>query len=333
MRIVYYAHHHGSGHLRHARRVQRLGLAEVVVVGGPGADVVLPADVDPAQPHTEPVGSPFHWTPTTPAVRDRFMQWHRVLDQVDPDLVMVDVSVEAAVFAHLAGYPVVHRRMHGDRDDAAHRLVYDTARRLFAYYPQRLEAPGFGWQDRTSWLGMVADGHPADASAVERGTVVVLSGAGGNGVPADGLALAAAGTPRRTWHVLGPRLPAPDVRLPGNVVQHGWVDDPTPWLARAEVVVCGAGHNTVATVAASGRPLVLVPEPRPHDEQLRFAEQLHRCFGVPTVTSWAGADWASLLANPGDGRAMADGLLSTPGEFRAAVAQFLRDATEETPGT
>lgn len=332
MRIVYYVHHHGSGHLRHARRLQRLGVAEVVIAGGPGADVVLPPDVDPAQAHTEPAGSPFHWTPTTRTVRDRFSQWHRVLDEVSPDLVMVDVSVEAAVFAHLAGYPVLHRRMPGDRDDAAHRLAYATARRLFAYYPQRLEAPGFAWQDRTSWLGMVAEGHPLDASAIEPATVVVLSGAGGDGVPAEGLALAAASTPRRTWHVLGPRLPSVGAPLPANVVQHGWVDDPTPWLARAEVVVCGAGHNTIATVAASGRPLVLAPEPRPHDEQLRFAEQLGHCFGVPVVTSWADADWASLLAHPGDGRAMAHGLLSTTEEFRAAVVQLLRDAISEAPG-
>lgn len=320
VRIVYYAHHHGSGHLRHARRFAGLGVGEVVVVGAPGADVELPPDTGD-HPHREPDGSPFHFTPHTRAVRERFAAFHDVLRDADPDLVLVDVSVEAAVFAHLTGFPVAHRRMPGSRDDRAHRLLHATARGLFAYYPRVLESEDFPWADRTSWLGTVSDATPLPRSAIEPGTVVVLSGAGGAGVSAADLAAAAAATPRHRWHVLGPR-PAPGVRLPAGVVHHGWVADPTPWLARAEVVVCGAGHNTVATVAGTRRPVILAPEPRPHDEQVVFAQRLHEAFGVPVARSWA-ADWGDLLASPGDGEALAAGLLTTPQTFRRRVRRFL----------
>ncbi|GAB3711917.1 glycosyltransferase [Mariniluteicoccus flavus] len=333
MRILYYAHHHGTGHLTHARRLAGLGVAEVVIVGAAGSDLELPPDVDPTHPHVQPSGSPFHWTPETDAVRARFDAFHRALDDVRPDAVLVDVSVEAAVFAHLAGHRVAHRRMPGVRDDAAHDLAYATSRRLFAYYPQAVEEPGFAYADRTRWLGMPADREALPASLVEPGTVVVVSGAGGAGAPLGELARAAASTPERTWHVLGPvagRAPGPrprDAGPPPNLHLHGWVDDPSPWLARAEVVVCGAGHNTIAAVAAARRAAVLVPEPRPHDEQLVFARRLHTEFGTPLVERWSEADWPSLLDDAEDPEVLTEGLLVDRATFAERVGGFLADLT------
>lgn len=322
MRILYYAHHHGTGHLVHARRFARLGIADVTVVGPRGADIELPSDTIGAEGHREPPHSPFHWTPSTPAVRARFDAFHRALLRVDPDLVLVDVSVEAAVFAHLAGFRVAHRRMPGDRTDRAHRLAYATARGLFAYFPAAVEDPGFAYAGRTAYLGMPADREPLPAPAVEPGTVVVLSGAGGQGPAWPALARAAAATSERVWHVLGP-TDGPRTPAPPNLVAHGWVDDPTPFLAGAERVVCGAGHNTIATVAAVRRAAVLAPEPRPHDEQLAFARRLGEAYGVPVVEDWATADWATLLESPGDPDALAD-LLVDRGTFTARAREMLR---------
>lgn len=323
MRIVYYAHHHGTGHLVHARRFARLGIADVTIVGPRGADIELPSDTAGAERHREPPHSPFHWTPSTPAIRARFDAFHQALLQVSPDLVLVDVSVEAAVFAHLAGFRVAHRRMPGDRSDRAHHLAYATSRGLFAYFPAQIEDPDFAYAARTTYLGMPADRGPLPASAIEPGAVVVLSGAGGQGPAWEALVEAASTTPDRSWHVLGPvvrgRVPAP-----ANLVIHGWVADPTPFLARAEQVVCGAGHNTIATVAAVRRAAVVAPEPRPHDEQLAFARRLGEAYGVPVVEDWQAADWATVLEHPGDPDALAD-LLVDRVAFTARVQEMLRD--------
>lgn len=327
MRIVYYAHHQGSGHLRQARRLQHLGVAEVVVAGPRGADVELPPDVDPDDPWHEPADSPFHWAPLTTQVRRRFRAWHELLTEADPDVVMVDVSVEAAVFARLAGYRVLYCRMPGRRDDDAHRLAYRASSGLFAYYPRELEEPGFAFAERTRWLGTVSDTAPTGAEHVEPGTVVVLTGAGGGGVTRADLRAAARAVPSRTWHVLGPRSLDDGEPLPGNLVEHGWVADPAPWLARAEVVVCGAGANTIATVAGTRRPLVVAPEARPHDEQLVFARRLHEVYGVPIVEEWTTAGWPELVAHPGDGRALADRLLSTSEQLAQRVRSLLDGAT------
>lgn len=328
MRIVYYVHHHGSGHLHHARRLASLGVAEVVSVGTHGTDIVLAPDVDPTRPHRQRDDNPFHWTPATPTVRRRFAGLHEALVRVDPDLVMVDVSVEAAVFAHLCGWPVAHRHMPGTRDDEAHDLLRRTVERLFAYYPRAVEQPGFAFGERTSWLGMLSDAAPAPARLSDPRTVVVLSGAGGDGVGVAELVRAASSTPGHHWHVLGPQQPTRQ-DLPANLHLHGWVDDPRPWLERAGRVVCGAGHNTIATVAGLRRAPILVPEPRPHDEQAVFARSLHRVAGVP-LTTWADAEWPTLLATPGDPEALARTLLVDRATFAERTRDLLATAAGRT---
>lgn len=343
-RLLYYAHHHGSGHLRHAERLARLDLAELVVVGTgagrlPGGVELPPDDLDP---HREPEGSPFHWTPRSPAVRRRMAAFHAALEAHDPELVVVDVSVEAAAFAALAGYRVAVRRMPGDRRDRPHELAYDLADRLLAYYPESVEDPAFAREraGRCSWLGMPAPAapdpaleaglDPAHLDAAE-GAVVVLSGRGGDGVPAAELARAAAATPGRRWAVLGAvhGAAAELAALPNEVDLLG--DQPAaPFLARAAAIVAGAGANTVADVAAAGRPLVLVPEPRPHREQAAFAERLAATFGTPTAPSWAAASWPELLerAEAADPDALARGLLVSEREY----GERFREAVELAVG-
>lgn len=94
-RVVHYAHHGGSGHVRHARRFAELGLAEVTVVGTTVGSLAGVADVrvlppDDAGDHSQAPESLLHWTPRDDLTRERFSVFHAVLDDVRPDLVIVD---------------------------------------------------------------------------------------------------------------------------------------------------------------------------------------------------------------------------------------------------
>ena len=165
-RVLYYAHQHGAGHLRHAAGLASTGAFDVTVVTAhPRAAELLPADVpviplpsDLVPGHEQPARSPLHWSPVGPEIRARFDALHAAAQRVDPDVCVVDVSVEAALFLRLAGWPVLHRRMHGERTDPAHALVYAEADGLFAHYAAELEVPA--WRavhaDRVTYLG-VAD--------------------------------------------------------------------------------------------------------------------------------------------------------------------------------
>lgn len=330
-RILYYAHHHGSGHLRHAERFARLGVAEVLVAGTRagelrGVDAVA-LEPDDREPHAEPPASPFHWTPRTPAVRRRFARLHDAMTGFRPDAVLVDVSVEVACFAALAGYRTALRRMPGARGDRAHGIAYDAVDRLFAYYPELAEDPAFAAERRASasWLGMPDPGRaPVRPTAGAAGAVVALVGTGGAGLDGEELARAARSTPGRRWIAIGDAAAPADP--PPNLALAGRVPSAAPWLAEAAVIVAGAGHNTVADVAAARRPAVLIPEDRPFDEQRAFARRLRDAVGVPSAERWEDVDdWPALLAEaearPAD--ALARALLVDERGFADAVRGLL----------
>ncbi|MEO9246850.1 glycosyl transferase [Citricoccus nitrophenolicus] len=339
-RVLYYAHDHGSGHLRHAARAAATGAFELTVAtASAGADRVLPADVgleplpsDVVPEHRQRGGSPLHYTPTGPVIRRRFARLLEVAQRVRPDAVVVDVSVETALFLRLAGYPVIHRRMHGDRTDPGHELVYAEADHLIAHYGAELEDPE--WQgrfgDKTTFLGapdtagrrgvragprsgpagtlalLTPAATPAVTPAAAPLELSVVTGTGGGGVRWTDLVRAAGQVPGARWHVYGPVRGAPGGPpgdapgaggpLPPNLILHGWTDDVPARLREADLVVISAGYSAVADAAASGRPVVLAPEERPFGEQEHFAAAAHRAAGVPWCR-WSdeSADWATAV--------------------------------------
>lgn len=346
-RVLYYAHQHGSGHVRHAATLIRADVADVTVATAhPGADRILPTGTpivplpgDLVAGHVQPERSPLHHTPVGPAIQERFAVLHRAALQTRPDVCVVDVSVEAALFLRLAGFPVVHRRMPGRRTDPAHRLVYAEADALVAYHRAELEDPRWRAEhgDRTVFLG-VPDvtgrlGRRAEATAgLAAGAdprVAVITGTGGGGVAVADLARAARAVPGARWDVYGPVSGADAApELPGNLVLHGWADDARERAADADVVVVSAGHNAAVDAARSGRPLILAPEPRPFDEQHCLAAHAERVAGTPWC-AWEDpeADWAGAveraLADPAAADRLAAALLTPPEEHAAGWRRAL----------
>jgi predicted glycosyltransferase len=348
-RVLYYAHDHGIGHLHHAARAAETGAFDLTVAtsAARAADVlpagaglkVLPSDVVPG--HRQPSGSRLHYTPTGPVIRDRFAALLEAARTVRPDVAVVDVSVEAALFLRLAGYPVIHRRMHGDRTDPAHELVYAESDHLIAHYGPGLEEPG--WRERfgakTTYLGAPdTSGRLGLRAATRTGVqattpeIAVVTGTGGGGVRLADLARAAGQVPGARWHVYGP-VRGTGVPVPANMVLHGWTDDVAGRMRAADLVVVSAGYSAVADATGSGRPIVLAPEERPFDEQDHFAAAAHAAAGVPWCR-WAdeSADWAAAveaaLRDPASADRLAAEVLTGPGEYRrrweAAVRHALR---------
>lgn len=308
LRVAYYAHHHGSGHLRHAMNIARLQAVNLLVTGSTEPDGLsgipqtrfahLTPDTGPdGAPYAVPGGQFLHYTPTNPAIRRRFAELQAAWQDFDPQVVIVDVSAEAAVFARLSGYPVLYRRMPGDRWDPAHEAAYAAATGLFAYYPRELEDSSFleRFGHRTQYLGMLAPSRESGAATDRPGgkVITVQTSLGGNGVSAVELAEAARSCPDWQWNVVG--LSTGSADLPSNVRLLGVLADPTSALARADIIITSAGYHAVAAAAAAGRPTILVPEERPFAEQATFARALQATAGIPMAESWPGAAWPELL--------------------------------------
>ncbi|MGZ8178694.1 glycosyltransferase [Williamsia sp. SKLECPSW1] len=280
--IGWYVHHHGMGHAHRADSVARALDEPVTVLSsrerpvGHAAAVWLrlPMDVAPGSESADPTaGGVAHWAPLrTPGLTARMAAIAAWIERTDPSVVVVDVSVEVALFVRLMGVPVVVMAMPGDRGDRAHTAAYDVADAIVAPWSRSVYDPP--WlatrAAKTRWVGSISrfEGRTRHARR-PRPTVTVLGGAGGGAVTLDDVARWQSADPRFDFRAVGARGAA-------------WTDDVWPVLTDATAVITHAGQNAVADVAVAGRPAVIVPQDRPFAEQSRTATALAR-HGVAAV--------------------------------------------------
>jgi UDP-N-acetylglucosamine--N-acetylmuramyl-(pentapeptide) pyrophosphoryl-undecaprenol N-acetylglucosamine transferase len=294
--IGYYIHHSGQGHLARAlsicaqlrRPVTALSSA-VLSRPHPFESVVHLARDDAGPTVTnQTAGGALHWAPRNDAgLRERMRAIAHWIGTARPSAVVVDVSVEVATLVRLLGVPVVVVAMPGERTDAPHDLVYRLADHILACWPRDMYDPVWlrPYRHKTSYIGGVSrfDGRPRTNDLRDGRRVVVLGGAGGSQLDIAAVHEVATQIPTHRWHPVG-------------VSAETWVQDPWPDLCAADTVVAHAGESSVADIATAGRPAVIIPQPRPFDEQNITAAVLADAGLAVVHPRWPlAAEWPDLL--------------------------------------
>jgi UDP-N-acetylglucosamine--N-acetylmuramyl-(pentapeptide) pyrophosphoryl-undecaprenol N-acetylglucosamine transferase len=294
--IGYYVHHHGRGHLARATSICAHLRSSVTLLSslaipdhGLGGSVLLPRD-DSSTVFRDPTANEtLHWAPlydTGFSERMRLIaDW---VADVRPATVVVDVSVEVAMFVRLLGVPVVVMAMPGDRIDGPHDLAYRIADHIVAAWPRELYEPPWlkAHSAKTTYVGGISrfDGRPRAAVPSERRpNVLVLDGAGGSNFDAATVRRCAAAYPHWRWSALG---------VPGGP----WSDDPWPDLCAADLVISSAGQSSIADLAAARSPAIVIAAQRPFGEQGATSNALERGGMAVVRHSWPElADWPALF--------------------------------------
>ncbi len=303
--VGYYVHHHGAGHAAHAVAATRVlgerltGLGSGPMPSGwPGGWVTLPRDDQPLPSGDPTHGGAWHWMPSDHlGFTNRMRTLAAWIGEADPAALVSDVSVEVSVLAQLLGVPSVPVLLHGQRRDRPHRLALDTADAVIAPWPaSHLQPWHRPWESKLYPIGLMSrhDGRPSGPAPTSGRRVLVVLPSGGHAIEVDAVESAARASARAGWRwdVAGPAAP------PNGAIArwHGPVDDLWPHLQSASVVVAAAGAATLADIAAARRPSVLLPQPRPFDEQLAFAERLRDVAPVRIRSRWpAPTAWPKLL--------------------------------------
>jgi UDP-N-acetylglucosamine--N-acetylmuramyl-(pentapeptide) pyrophosphoryl-undecaprenol N-acetylglucosamine transferase len=229
-----------------------------------------------------------HWVPRNDrGLRERMWAIAEWVDTVRPSAVVVDVSVEVATLIRLLGVPVIVVAMPGQRTDAPHEMVYRLADHILACWPRDMYDPGWlqPHRDKTSYVGGISrfDGRGRAIGQRVGRRIVILGGAGGSQVDLAAVRDCAAQLPHYRWQAVG-------------VSAETWVQDPWQYLCAADVVVAHAGESSVADLAVAARPAVIVPEPRPFDEQNTTAALLADAGLAVVHPRWPlAAEWPDLL--------------------------------------
>ncbi len=334
LRIGWYIHHHGGGHLARMLSIAEHLDAEISCFSSLPQPDRLPAhcswtlldrDDDTREGTFSPADSDptvdglLHWAPLGHAGHlSRLSVITAALAQAPVDVFVVDVSVEVSLLVRLLGIRTVVIAQPGQRDDAAHQLGYRTATTIVAPWPRALLQPAHldRVADKTVYTGGISRYEhrmrPSAALAgAERRDVILLGGRGGSNASSVAVDEAAAASGYR-WRILGA---TPDA---------AWSSDPWEDLLSARVVVAWAGQNSIADLAAANAAAVIIPQDRPFDEQLDTARAVDRAGLAVVATRWPATDaWPQLLAR-------ADGLRPDWSQWQVAGAAARAAAAIET---
>ncbi|MCX2574140.1 glycosyltransferase [Pedobacter sandarakinus] len=310
--IAFYVHHHGSGHLMRTLQIVAALEAYPVILMGSGLDnlvdvpsnvtlVHLPPDVPTSDEDLLPESIPpmgFHYAPLgVKGSRDRVALMTEVFRQYYPLILVVDVSIEVALLARLAGIPSVIIKQHGKRDDLPHQLAYDSAEIIIAPYSESMSVdyPG-NFDSKTVYTGGFSkfDQH-LNRAKIQQNLVCVLVGKGGTSINHELLVKIASNCSEYQFHVLG--LANFKHNL-SNLFCHGHVQDASELMAKAWLVIGNTGHNTVMETASLNKHLIGIPELRPFDEQVEKAMVINDRRGVKIIQpkELQDTNWSNLLA-------------------------------------
>ncbi|MFD1257692.1 glycosyltransferase [Mucilaginibacter terrae] len=312
--IGFYIHHHGSGHLMRALAIAAhldrpitflgSGMRDYQTVIPPSIRCIhLPADVPDEDDHAYVAGTAvdcLHYAPlNVTGIRLRNQLLSDFFAATYPIILIVDVSVEVALFARLSGIPSIVMRQHGSRNDTAHLAAYQSASLLLAPYPERLRTGSIKWVDeKTFFAGGFSRYTGLKKTALTIGDdkcVAVITGRGGTSISLSFIRHIARVCPEHHFHILGDI--ATQNWSSGNVSFHGRCAEPETVLNICRIVIGNAGHNTVMEVADLQKAFICIPEKRPFEEQLQKALLIQRHFAIPLVMPEAlfKTDWQDIL--------------------------------------
>lgn len=328
--VGYFVHHHGHGHAKRCLAIaQQLAPRPVTIFCAkpeifpklpPNAEIVRIPDFHGKQArskqlHNQPACLALDCAPVgVSAIRGTggiIASW---LAREDPALFVVDVSAELALLGRICSVPVVKIRMHGDRNDQAHQAAYSACTAMLAPYDASLEQADWppNLRKRTFYTGGLIDTHeavPDKAEARERlglsqdqQIFTVVAGNGGVGIPIAPVTLAARAYPDALWLTVGKTVRYGHETDFSNLIDVGWVDNVSDYLAAADVVVATPGDTLTHEIARVGRPLICIPEWCYYDEQACKAHALEASNFAAYSPTWPASfsQWRRLVDRAND---------------------------------
>lgn len=279
--LLYYIHHHGNGHLQRATFlvpiVQHTCTVEIVIASDAFYPAVMAAFPDIRihrlnskwdDQHTQgqrTFDAAFEGMPFTRNARQRAALFVTILYERNITHFLSDVSAELTIQARSAGVRCLMQRHSGDISiDPTQVFAYQCAECLFAPFPQEIEDPDFIFADKTCYLGFIAS--PAQLTAsMDNGITIVH---------ADVCLV------RKLCELLNPQSVEITVIGCENPSVEGvrWLGKVADVAAAitSKVVICSGGNNLISELMVLGKSLLVLPEPRPYDEQRAKAAGLVR---------------------------------------------------------
>jgi len=284
--IVYYVHHHGSGHIAQFYSFAPHLLQKFRIHVIAAAKHVVSQIEAMALEHVTTSLMPSKWSATTsegfvhtfsrafegvpyrqePAIRSRWLA--ELFINEKPALFLSDGSIELSIMARSMGVRTVFVHLHGHfKQDPTQVFAHEVSDALIAPYPVEMEDKTYPYKDKTFYTGYFSKYQLNDRAVATDERVSILLGY--DNASREVLSRITENA-SYSFSVIGNKMPVIERE---NVRAYGRVDDIKKYIT-GEVVITAAGTNSIAELLTLGKKLILLPEDRPYDEQLHTAELL-----------------------------------------------------------
>jgi UDP-N-acetylglucosamine:LPS N-acetylglucosamine transferase len=242
----------------------------------------------------------FEVTPYVKEAANRAEFLARCIKQHNPVALYCDGVPEIAIMTRGMGVPVVLVHLPGDiRSDPTQVFAHELADHIVAHFPQKLEQSNYRYTRKTIYSGYLSQFGPQyynERSANKNDIAIVL----GSDAYDQDIMDAITNNDQYNYTIIGNRT---SYRLGDHCRQIGRVSNIMKEL-KGDIVITAAGQNTIAEMISLKKKLIVLPEPRPYNEQIIHAEQL-RINNIAFVANenftpyqWARAIEKSAISQP-----------------------------------
>jgi hypothetical protein len=235
----------------------------------------------------------FEVTPYVTEAAERAKALAEAIARYQPKAFYCDGVPELAIMVRGMGVPVVLVHLPGNiMSDPTQVFAHELADHIVAHFPASLEQRNYQFADKTyysEYLSQYAGLLLKPGSMADSHQVTVLLGY-------DNYDLSVLKSMTEDQHtqftIIGNRR---DYDLGKNCRLLGRVTDIRTAIV-GDIVISAAGQNTIAELLSLGKRLILLPEPRPYDEQVVHANVLaEQQVALSAQDNFSAEQWKSLI--------------------------------------
>ncbi len=213
----------------------------------------------------------FEVTPYAMEPAGRAKALANAIEHYQPKVFYCDGVPELAIMVRGMGVPVALVHLHGNvMTDPTQVFAHELADHIIAHFPAQLEQENYPFASNTYYSGYLSQYAGYELTKSESSNsheVTILLGYDNY----DESVLKNITEDQSTqFIIIGNKR---NYKLRENCTQLGSVKDISEVIA-GETIISAAGQNTIAELLSMGKKLILLPEPRPYDEQAVHAKVL-----------------------------------------------------------
>ena len=211
-----------------------------------------------------------------------------------PKAFYCDGVPELAIMVRGMGVPIVIVHLPGNvMKDPTQVFAYEIADHIVAHFPSVVEQANYAFVFKTYYSGYMSKYSKVKVNSTVHSSIDHVTILLGYNNYDESVLKNITKDQDTSFTIVGNKR---DYDLDKNCIQLGHVKDISQVIS-GDVVISAAGQNTIAELLSLGKRLILLPEPRPYDEQKVHADMLaNQNIALLAEETFSAKQWQNVIS-------------------------------------